>query len=661
MDPPLLPVRVPQNEDKLNVAPKSGWEVFGTEASTDTTHLPNEKVHRECPAEGEVGADNRDKIASMFQASRSNTPSSVKRSHRPILPGSARSRPSTAIPNLAVEKNHDKPHNAILSAIFLIEKTSYDVQLYEDRIAWTPVDQLYKKSKPDVVERTLIDHGQVFIHQISAVRLKNIRNVKAKKITTIGFAIFTAGSKGEKLREHSTHFLCYSREICVLWASKIKAAIIARTDRPTHLLVISPNIFMSTSAWSSVVEPRLQTVGIKYTHKEFKKGDNVSEYVKKMLSEQSACQDSESFQGIVVIGKLAFFSEIVSAMIEFKNDTLKSGTWLNHFPAIGYIPSASNNFVGKELHRNSDAETAVLHVIYGCTQSIPICEFYDKDGNFLRYGLTASYGFSGGDTANDTAGSGFRHIQGSFRKSYAMTKAIVQRRSYPCEILYKDASLKFEPFDDDELFAEQEFAKFSIVNKHYVDDEEKVGEKTADYSNPSPRSDQQASSDSDSGVWPKQDNWNTVQRNNYLDVMVTSLPQHFNEDASLEPPLSALLVRETMSRKDLFANMGSQVSLSSNMGKSKPEVLDKTDIVKGKEIIIKACADRSTVNAQAASKWCIDDVCLPPSIQELHVKVAEIPLLMYSRGANQPLSTESGIKILRLDPENGNVTVDSLA
>lgn len=74
---------------------------------------------------------------------------------------------------------------------------------------------------------------------------------------------------------------------------------IARSDRPTRLLVISPNIFMSTSAWSSVVEPRLQTVGIKYTHTELKKGDDVSDYVKKMLSEQSACQDSESFHGYV--------------------------------------------------------------------------------------------------------------------------------------------------------------------------------------------------------------------------------------------------------------------------------------------------------------------------------------------------------------------------
>lgn len=64
----------------------------------------------------------------------------------------------------------------------------------------------------------------------------------------------------------------------------------------------------------------------------------------------------------------------------------------------------------------------------GCIQSIPICKFYDKDGNFLRYGLTASYGFSGGDTSADVPGSKLGAIQGSLKKSFAFTKAIVQRR-----------------------------------------------------------------------------------------------------------------------------------------------------------------------------------------------------------------------------------------
>lgn len=57
------------------------------------------------------------------------------------------------------------------------------------------------------------------------VRLDTLMEIPAPQATFHHFVCYSR-SKGNKLREQSTLFLCYSREICVEWATKIKAAIL---------------------------------------------------------------------------------------------------------------------------------------------------------------------------------------------------------------------------------------------------------------------------------------------------------------------------------------------------------------------------------------------------------------------------------------------------
>ncbi|XP_039255927.2 ceramide kinase-like protein [Styela clava] len=651
--------------------PRSGWEVFDSPKSQTPENVEDvslrqngrkeafietiseKKNETKLHSQNEIGED---KITSLFQATSSHRSVDVTFPPHHLSSSNQRvSRPSSAIPRVS-PTSEDRSDGVILSAIFAVDKISYDVELFDDRIVWTPVTP--GKTKKPVSEShqdlPMVDKGMIYLHEICSVRLKNIKSIRSGSITTIGFAIFTAQSKsGNKLREQSMLFLCFSREICIQWASRIKAAITARVERPKRLLILSSGSIQSRMMWDDMIDAKIQMACIKGQLVEIVKPNSVTEYIQKMLAEQSVSRDAESYDGILMLGKIGLFSEAVNAILQFKKEILRSGAWHPNIPTLGFIPTTSVSYISSEIHGCSDAETALFHALYGCTQTVPISSYYDEDGNFLKYGIVASYGFSGGDTTYDTITKGFGAIQSSIKKGFAFTKAIVQRRSYSCEIQYKDSPQSFEPFDEDELF-QGEFKKYSIVNQFYVEDDDEQCHSRSSLHPPH---------DSDSGVWPQFDKWDTVPCRCYLDITVTSLPQN-NDEFSDGCQLSATLVRETMSRKELLKGMGSQVSISSVMSqKNKSEIQDKTDVIRASEFVIKptSLSSNGSSNSNSFSKWTIDGNCLDSKIQELHVKVEELPLIMYGRTPGQPLCLPLDQTILRLTSTPEDVALDSMA
>lgn len=104
-------------------------------------------------------------------------------------------------------------------------------------------------------------------------------------------------------------------------------------------------------------------------------------------------------------------------------------------------------------------------------------------------------------------------------------------------------------YENDEYIPPVDFSKLSKNNHQFVEDDR-------DYEEVSP--------DGDSGIWPQAEMWNKMSKDNYLDITVTSLPQH-DESSLSRGPLSIILKRASASRKDLFLGMGSQVSMNSTM------------------------------------------------------------------------------------------------
>ncbi|XP_039613685.1 ceramide kinase-like protein isoform X3 [Polypterus senegalus] len=163
---------------------------------------------------------------------------------------------------------------------------------------------------------------------------------------------------------------------------------------------------------------------------------SVTQYKGHALSILKECQLQE-FDGVVCIGGDGFASEVANglllrAQMDAGRDADSVFTPVRAALPLGIIPAGSTDTVAYSLHGVRHPKTAALHIIMGHRQPVDICT-YRSDGELLRFGFSAMFGFGGRTLALAEKQHWMPPIQS---REFALMKSLANLSPEDCELSF---------------------------------------------------------------------------------------------------------------------------------------------------------------------------------------------------------------------------------
>ncbi|KAG2459271.1 CERKL protein, partial [Polypterus senegalus] len=230
---------------------------------------------------------------------------------------------------------------------------------------------------------------------IFAVKLKRRRSAGQQKGgTLLGITLFQCYQKGKKLKDHAIHLANLSEDHCERWFHHVNDILKTYSGRPKSLKVfVNPNSHKkeANDVYQEQVAPLFRLANIQ-------SDVTITQYKGHALSILKECQLQE-FDGVVCIGGDGFASEVANglllrAQMDAGRDADSVFTPVRAALPLGIIPAGSTDTVAYSLHGVRHPKTAALHIIMGHRQPVDICT-YRSDGELLRFGFSAMFGFGG--------------------------------------------------------------------------------------------------------------------------------------------------------------------------------------------------------------------------------------------------------------------------
>ncbi|XP_039613683.1 ceramide kinase-like protein isoform X1 [Polypterus senegalus] len=319
----------------------------------------------------------------------------------------------------------------IIRGIFEIDKKSCDVLLTESRLIWSPI----QPEAPSDNSPANSKHREKFVEMkdIFAVKLKRRRSAGQQKGgTLLGITLFQCYQKGKKLKDHAIHLANLSEDHCERWFHHVNDILKTYSGRPKSLKVfVNPNSHKkeANDVYQEQVAPLFRLANIQ-------SDVTITQYKGHALSILKECQLQE-FDGVVCIGGDGFASEVANglllrAQMDAGRDADSVFTPVRAALPLGIIPAGSTDTVAYSLHGVRHPKTAALHIIMGHRQPVDICT-YRSDGELLRFGFSAMFGFGGRTLALAEKQHWMPPIQS---REFALMKSLANLSPEDCELSF---------------------------------------------------------------------------------------------------------------------------------------------------------------------------------------------------------------------------------
>ncbi|XP_039613684.1 ceramide kinase-like protein isoform X2 [Polypterus senegalus] len=218
----------------------------------------------------------------------------------------------------------------------------------------------------------------------------------------------------------------------LIWSPIQPEAPSAYSGRPKSLKVfVNPNSHKkeANDVYQEQVAPLFRLANIQ-------SDVTITQYKGHALSILKECQLQE-FDGVVCIGGDGFASEVANglllrAQMDAGRDADSVFTPVRAALPLGIIPAGSTDTVAYSLHGVRHPKTAALHIIMGHRQPVDICT-YRSDGELLRFGFSAMFGFGGRTLALAEKQHWMPPIQS---REFALMKSLANLSPEDCELSF---------------------------------------------------------------------------------------------------------------------------------------------------------------------------------------------------------------------------------
>ncbi|XP_047226179.1 ceramide kinase-like protein isoform X2 [Girardinichthys multiradiatus] len=326
-----------------------------------------------------------------------------------------------------VEKKEELSESVLMRGIFKVGKKSHDILLTRTRLTWTPIIPESPTGDGSVQQA-----GVVLLQDVFAVKVKRRRAVGQQSGgAVLGLAVFHCRRRGRRLEEDALHLHNASAEHTHSWYNTLKELLTGFSGRPRYVKVfINPS-----SHKKEAVHIYRDSVAPLFKMADIRTDITVTDRKGHSLSVMKECKLDE-YDGVVCVGGDGSVAELCHALVlRAQLDANSPEKPVRAVLPLGIIPAGSTDVVSCSVHGVRDPVTAALHIVLGHLQQVDMCSF-SSNGQLLRYGFSAMFGFGGRSLARAEKK---RWMSSSRRREYALVKTLARLRPEDCQLSFLSA------------------------------------------------------------------------------------------------------------------------------------------------------------------------------------------------------------------------------